>query len=69
MAVLAFVQTFMVALHIQLAQCMTEFHFGVFVTLATLLVCLEWRPIICAAALFAVHHVLFDRLQAGGFPA
>lgn len=32
--VLAFVQSSMVALHIQLAQGMTEFHFGVFVTLA-----------------------------------
>ncbi|AOG21898.1 hypothetical protein [Acidovorax sp. RAC01] len=64
--VLAFVQTSMVALHIQLAQGMTEFHFGVFVTLAILLVYLDWRPIVFAAALFAVHHVLFDRLQAAG---
>ncbi|MCO4094836.1 MAG: hypothetical protein HEQ37_15185, partial [Acidovorax sp.] len=65
--VLAFVQTSMVALHIQLAQGMTEFHFGVFVTLAILLVYLDWRPIVFAAALFAVHHVLFDRLQAAGW--
>jgi methyl-accepting chemotaxis protein len=38
----------------------------VFVTLALLLVYLDWRPIVFAAGLFAVHHVLFDRLQAMG---
>jgi methyl-accepting chemotaxis protein len=65
--VLAFVQVGLVALHIQLAQGMLEFHFGVFVTLALLLVYLDWRPIVWAALLFAVHHVLFDRLQAAGF--
>ena len=65
--VLAFVQVGLVALHIQLAQGMLEFHFGVFVTRALLLVYLDWRPIVWAALLFAVHHVLFDRLQAAGF--
>ena len=57
----------LVALHIQLARGELEFHFGVFVTLALLMVYLDWRPIMMAAALFAVHHVLFDRLQAAGF--
>lgn len=33
---------------------------------ALLLVDLDWRPIVFAAGLFAVHHVLFDRLQAVG---
>ena len=65
--VLTTVQTAFVALHIQLAQGMTELHFGVFVTLALLMVYLDWRPIVLSAALFAVHHVLFDRLQAAGF--
>ena len=65
--VLTFVQVSMVALHVQLAQGMIEFHFGVFVTLALLLVYLDWRPIVFAAGLFAVHHVAFDRLQAAGF--
>jgi methyl-accepting chemotaxis protein len=60
-------QVALVVLHIQLARGELEFHFGVFVTLALLLVYLDWRPIILAAALFAVHHVLFDRLQAAGF--
>ena len=56
-----------VALHIQLARGTLEFHFGVFVTLALLLVYRDWRPILAAAGFFAVHHVLFDRLQASGF--
>ena len=65
--VLAFVLSSFVELHIQLAQGMTEFHFGVFVTLALLLVYLDWRPIVLSAVTFAVHHVLFDRLQAAGY--
>jgi methyl-accepting chemotaxis protein len=56
----------LVALHIQLSHGEVEYHFGVFVTLALLLVYLDWRPIVLAAAMFAVHHVLFDRLQAAG---
>lgn len=56
-----------VALHIQLSQGMTEFHFGVFVTLALLLVYVDWRPVVLAAGLFAVQHVVFDRLQAAGW--
>ncbi len=55
-----------VALHIHLGRGTLEFHFGVFVTLALLLVYRDWRPIVAAAAFFAVHHVLFDRLQAAG---
>ena len=65
--VLAFVQVALVALHIQLARGMLEFHFGVFVSLALLLVYLDWRPILFAAVLFAVHHIGFDRLQAAGW--
>jgi methyl-accepting chemotaxis protein len=64
--VLTFVQVSFVALHIQLARGMLELHFGVFVTLAFLLVYRDWRVIVFGAALFAVHHVLFDRLQAAG---
>jgi methyl-accepting chemotaxis protein len=65
--VLSFVLASLVELHIQLARGMIEFHFGVFVTLALLLVYLDWRPIVFAAALFAVHHIAFDRLQAAGY--
>ena len=63
---LAFSLVALVALQIQLAHGELEYHFGVFVTLALLLVYLDWRPIVFAAGLFAVHHVLFDRLQAAG---
>ncbi|MDD0816048.1 methyl-accepting chemotaxis protein [Curvibacter sp. HBC28] len=56
-----------VVLHIQLSRGMSEFHFGVFVTLALLLVYRDWRPVVLAAVLFAVHHIGFDRLQAAGF--
>jgi methyl-accepting chemotaxis protein len=56
-----------VVLHIQLSAGMIEFHFGVFVTLALLIVYLDWKPILLAAALFAVHHLGFDRLQAAGW--
>jgi methyl-accepting chemotaxis protein len=64
--VLAGCQAAMVALHIQLSRGTLEFHFGVFVTLALLVVYRDWRPIVAAAALFAVQHLLFDRLQAAG---
>ena len=56
-----------VALHIHLGRGTIEFHFGVFVTLALLLVYRDWRPILAGAAFFAVHHVLFDRLQSAGY--
>ncbi|MEY8878283.1 MAG: methyl-accepting chemotaxis protein [Leptothrix sp. (in: b-proteobacteria)] len=59
----------MVALHIQLGRGEIELHFGVFVLLGLLLVYRDWRPIVLAAGLFAVHHVLFDRLQALGYGA
>ncbi|WP_138513759.1 methyl-accepting chemotaxis protein [Rhodoferax bucti] len=65
--VLAFVMVAFVALHIQLARGMEEMHFGVFVSLALFLTYRDWRVIVFAAALYAVHHVMFDRLQAAGF--
>lgn len=63
---LTFVLVSFVALHIQLARGMLEFHFGVFVVLAILLVYLDWKIIAFGAVLFAVHHIGFDRLQAAG---
>lgn len=63
---LTFLLTCLIELHIQLSGGMIEYHFGVFVTLALLLVYLDWRPIALAAACFALHHVVFDRLQAAG---
>ncbi|GAB4401582.1 MAG: hypothetical protein OHK0048_18470 [Rhodoferax sp.] len=65
--VLTFALVGLVVMHIQLSQGMVEFHFGVFVTLALLLVYRDWQVIVFAAAAYAVHHVLFDRLQAAGY--
>ena len=65
--ILTFVLVSFVALHIQLSKGMIELHFGVFVVLAFLLVYLDWKIIVFGAALFAVHHVVFDRLQANGY--
>jgi methyl-accepting chemotaxis protein len=64
--VMTFVLTALVALQIQIGHGVTEWHFGVFVVLAFLLVYLDWKIIAFGAALFAVHHIAFDRLQASG---
>ncbi|GLS95420.1 methyl-accepting chemotaxis protein [Piscinibacter gummiphilus] len=58
----------MVALHIQLGAGRTECHFGVFVTLAFLLLYRDWKPLVIGAGAIALHHIAFDRLQALGFP-
>ncbi|WP_302059295.1 methyl-accepting chemotaxis protein [Paraburkholderia sp. CNPSo 3274] len=65
--VLTLANAALVALHIQAAHGVTEFHFGVFVLLGLLLVYRDWRPIVLAAGFFAVHHLAFDRLQALNF--
>jgi methyl-accepting chemotaxis protein len=54
------------ALHIQQSHGMLEMHFSVFVLLAFLLYYRDWLPILCAAAVIAVHHVVFFALQQGG---
>ena len=68
-SLLTFVLVAFVALHTQLSRGMLEFHFGVFVVLAILLVYLDWTVIALGAGLFAIHHIGFDRLQAAGFGA
>ena len=62
----AFALTAMVALHIDLGRGTIEFHFGVFVVLGLLLMYSDWRPILLAAGLVAVEHLVTDRLQAAG---
>jgi methyl-accepting chemotaxis protein len=52
------------ALLIQQTRGMVEAHFGIFVLLAFLLYYRDWRPIVTAAVLIAVHHVAFNALQA-----
>ena len=65
--VLATAAMAMVALHIQLGRGTIEFHFGIFVALALVLVYQDWRPIVLAAVMIALQHVLADRLQAAGW--
>ncbi|MFZ2990405.1 methyl-accepting chemotaxis protein [Ideonella sp.] len=65
---IAFSAMGIVALEIQLTKGVATYHMGVFVTLAFLMVYRHWAPIVTGAAAIAVHHVLFDRLQAAGLP-
>jgi methyl-accepting chemotaxis protein len=51
-------------LNIDQSHGMIELHFGVFVLLSLLLIYQDWRVIIGAAAVIAVHHILFNYLQA-----
>jgi methyl-accepting chemotaxis protein len=53
-----------VSLHMQLSRGLTELHFGVFALLGLMLVYRDWRPIVLCAGLFAVQHIVFDRLMA-----
>jgi methyl-accepting chemotaxis protein len=52
------------ALTIQQTGGAIEAHFGIFVLLAFLLYYRDWRPILAAAALIAMHHLAFNYLQA-----
>ncbi|MBL8382559.1 MAG: methyl-accepting chemotaxis protein [Burkholderiales bacterium] len=52
------------ALMIQMTRGMLEMHFGIFVMLAALLVYCDWRLIVLAAGVVAVHHLGFNALQA-----
>ena len=55
------------ALHIHQALGREELHFGIFVLLAFLLSYRDWRPIVIAAAVAAVHHLSFNFLQTWGY--
>lgn len=55
-------------LEIQQAHGMIELHFGIFVLLAFLLYYRDWLAIVVAAGVIAVHHLLFNQLQAAGQP-
>ena len=56
------------ALLIQQAQGLVETHFGIFALLAFLLYYRDWRPIVVAAVVIAVHHAGFYYLQSQGVP-
>ena len=57
------------ALFIHQTNGMIELHFYIFVSLASLLTYRDWHVPIVAAAVIAVHHVLFMFLQNSGVPA
>ncbi len=57
------------ALTIQQAGGMIEAHFGIFVLLAFILYYRDWRPLVFAAAVIAVHHVAFAIAQGLGLGA
>lgn len=52
------------ALTIQQTRGMIEAHFGIFALLAFLLYYRDWRPIVAATAVIAVHHLAFNFMQA-----
>jgi len=54
------------SLQIQQERGIPELHFGVFVLMSFLLAYRDWRPIVCAAAVIAVEHVLMNYLQLAG---
>jgi methyl-accepting chemotaxis protein len=58
----------MTSLHIHQSQGMIEVHFGVFVLLAILLYYKDWLPILVAATITLVQHILFYYWQSNGSP-
>lgn len=66
---LAFSLMTFAALLIHQAHGQTELHFGIFVLMSFLLAYRDWRPILCAAGVIAVHHFLFNYLQLAGLDA
>jgi len=57
------------ALQIHQRHGLVEMHFGIFVLMSFLLAYRDWRPIVCAAVVIAVHHFTFTYLQLNGFDA
>jgi methyl-accepting chemotaxis protein len=64
---LALIAMALVALQIHVGVGQNLFHFGVFVTLAILLIYRDWRIVVLGAAAIAVHHALFNVLQQAGW--
>jgi methyl-accepting chemotaxis protein len=54
-------------LNIDQSHGLDELHFGIFVLLALLVIYQDWRVIGGAAAVIAVHHLLFNYLQASHY--
>lgn len=58
---------FNIAIHIQASHGLIEMHFGVFAVLSFLLAYRDWKVIVYAAGLVAVHHLVFNFLQAANY--
>src|SRR3984957_959918 len=58
---------FFCALNIDQSHGLDELHFGIFVLLALLVIYQDWRVIVGAAVVIAVHHLLFNYLQAAHY--
>jgi methyl-accepting chemotaxis protein len=56
------------AASINASNAAIEAHFGIFVLLGVLLMYCDWRPIVAAAALIAVHHLGMNFAQSAGLP-
>ncbi len=65
---IAFAASLMIfcGLHIHQAHGLIEMHFGIFALLAALLYYRDYLTVIAAAAVIAVHHLVFNYLQAAG---
>ncbi|MGN6529198.1 MAG: methyl-accepting chemotaxis protein [Burkholderiaceae bacterium] len=57
-----------VAFNIHLGGGRAEYHFAVFTSLAFLLAYRHWAPLVVGAVAITAHHLVFDRLQALGWP-
>ena len=57
----------LITTQIQVSHGLIEMHFGIFVVLAFLLAYRDWRPIVLATALVAIHYIVGNFLQAGEF--
>ena len=66
-AAMAVLSMAMVALQIHVGAGENLYHFGVFVTLAILLIYRDWRVLVIAAGVIAVQHALFNALQQAGW--
>jgi methyl-accepting chemotaxis protein len=55
------------ALQIHQEHGLTELHFGIFALMSFLLAYRDWRPIVCAAVVIALHHFTFNYLQVAGW--
>ncbi|HEX4879299.1 MAG TPA: hypothetical protein VFV39_05590 [Limnobacter sp.] len=55
------------ALHVHLAQGLTEYHFSFFMLLPVMLAYRDARPLISMGLIIVLHHLVFDLLQQAGY--